>query len=59
MIKCSKCNAEPNEKNIIGWKCISCGKAFKVSKSKLYSILMKKAENPEKEELSFQRKYGN
>lgn len=52
MIKCSKCNAEPNEKDIIGWKCNSCGKAFKVSKSKLHSILMKKAEDPEKSYIS-------
>ena len=48
MIKCGKCNAVPSEKDIIGWKCNSCGKAFKVSKSKLHSIFMKKSEDPER-----------
>lgn len=44
MIKCSKCNNIPDENDVIGWKCNSCGKAFKVSKSKLHNILAKKAE---------------
>lgn len=48
MIKCSKCNSVPNENDVIGWKCNSCGKTFKVSKAKLHSIVLKKAENPEK-----------
>lgn len=48
MIKCSKCNSVPSENDVIGWKCNSCGKAFKVSKAKLHSIVLKKAENPEK-----------
>lgn len=48
MIKCSKCNNIPDENDVIGWKCNSCGKIFKVIKSKLQNILMKKAINPEK-----------
>lgn len=28
MIRCSKCSGMPNEHDIIGWKCNSCGKAF-------------------------------
>lgn len=52
MIKCDKCNSIPNDNDVIGWKCNSCGKAFKVSKLKLHSILMKKTENPEKSYIS-------
>lgn len=48
MIKCSKCNNIPSENDIIGWKCNSCGKAFKITKSKLHNIILKKAANPEK-----------
>lgn len=48
MIKCSKCNSIPNENDVIGWKCNSCGKAFKVTKSKLHNINMKKVMNSEK-----------
>lgn len=48
MIKCSKCNGIPSENDVIGWKCNFCGKAFKISRSKLQSIFVKKAENPEK-----------
>ncbi len=42
MIKCSKCNGTPNEHDIIGWKCNSCGKIFQVTKNQLHSLWMKK-----------------
>lgn len=48
MIKCSKCNGEPSENDVMGWKCNTCGKAFKVTKSQLHNILMKKDINQEK-----------
>lgn len=48
MIKCSKCNSLPGENDVMGWKCNSCGKAFKITKSQLYNILMKKETSPEK-----------
>lgn len=48
MIRCSKCNGMPNENDVIGWKCNSCGKAFQVKKEQLYNILVKKEANPEK-----------
>ncbi len=46
MIKCSKCNSIPNENDMIGWKCNSCGKAFRVTKTQLHSLLMKKETSP-------------
>ena len=48
MIRCSKCNGMPNENDVIGWKCNSCGKAFQVKKEQLHNILVKKEANPEK-----------
>lgn len=48
MIRCSKCNGMPNENDVIGWKCNSCGKAFQVKKEQLHNILLKKEANPEK-----------
>lgn len=48
MIRCSKCNGMPNEHDIIGWKCNSCGKAFQVTKEQLYSLLVKKETSPGK-----------
>lgn len=48
MIKCSKCNSAPSEDDAMGWKCNSCKKAFKVTKSQLHNILMKKDMSPEK-----------
>lgn len=37
MIRCSKCNGMPNENDVIGWKCNSCGKAFQeVARSNLF-----------------------
>lgn len=48
MIRCSKCNGMPNEHDIIGWKCNSCGKAFQVTKEQLHSLLMKKETSPGK-----------
>lgn len=46
MIKCSKCSSIPNENDMIGWKCNSCGKAFRVTKTQLHSLLMKKETSP-------------
>lgn len=48
MIRCSKCNGMPNEHDIIGWKCNSCGKAFQVTKEQLHSLLVKKETSPGK-----------
>lgn len=45
MIKCNKCNGVPGENDAMGWKCNSCGKAFKVTKSQLRGVLMKKEGN--------------
>lgn len=42
MIRCSKCNGMPNEHDVIGWKCNSCGKAFQVTKEQLHNLLLKK-----------------
>ena len=47
MIKCSKCNGVPSENDVMGWRCNSCGKTFKTSKTQLYNVLMKKKENSE------------
>ncbi len=47
MIKCSKCNGVPSENDVMGWKCNSCGKTFKTSKTQLHNVLMKKKENSE------------
>lgn len=46
MIKCSKCNSTTNEHDVMGWKCNSCGRAFKVTKTQLHSLLMKKEASP-------------
>ncbi len=46
MIRCSKCNGVPNEHDVIGWKCNSCGKAFQVTKEQLHGLLLKKGTNP-------------
>lgn len=38
LIKCPKCGMDLNDDCMIVWKCAECGKAFKVSLSKLYKI---------------------
>ena len=47
LIKCPKCGKEISDKNVIVWKCNSCGKAFKVTKVQLQNLVNKKALNPD------------
>ena len=47
LIKCPECGKEISDKNVIVWKCNSCGKAFKVTKVQLQNLVNKKALNPD------------
>lgn len=42
MNKCSKCGAIISDKDNMAWKCMSCGKAFKVNLSKLKQVQAQK-----------------
>ena len=48
MIRCSKCNAVPDDNAIVKWKCNSCGKTFQTTNSQLYNLFLKKSANPDK-----------
>lgn len=41
-IICPECGKKISDKNIIAWKCNTCGKAFKVSKAQLQNLAAKK-----------------
>lgn len=42
MKKCSKCGTAVSENDKMAWKCTECGKAFRVSLSKLEKLQMMK-----------------
>ena len=47
MEKCSKCESAISDNDVMAWKCMECGKAFKVNLSKLkkLQVLKNKPEN--------------
>lgn len=51
MIKCEKCKTELKDSDVLGWKCLECGKAFKVHYSKLKGLRIKKSQIEDKDKV--------
>lgn len=54
MMKCENCKTELKDSDVIGWKCLECGKEFKVHYSKLKGLGMKKSQVENKDKALLQ-----